>query len=136
MISCWVVIAPMTISPPSRRTPFSSGDAGEVDEMGRHGEAQLHHRNEAVAAGDDAGVGIEPAEQGDRFRETGRAMILEGSGDQDVLPSERPIGSRQDRNRARDDRVGLRAPHNQWRMNREARKGAGGGFAHEMRQHL
>ena len=65
---------------------FQLGDAGKVDKMGRHGEAQLHHRNEAVAAGDETGVGIQPAEQGDRFRETGRAMILERSGNQEVLP--------------------------------------------------
>ena len=86
MSSCWVVIAPMTISPPSRRDPFQLGDAGKVDEMGRHGEAQLHHRNEAMAAGDETGVGIQPAKQGDRLRETGRAMILERSGNQEVLP--------------------------------------------------
>jgi hypothetical protein len=39
-----------------------------------------------MAAGDYAGVGIEPAEEGDRFREIGRPMILERSGDQDILP--------------------------------------------------
>ena len=66
--------------------PLQFRDACEVDEMGRHGEAQFHHRNEAVAAGDDASVGIELAEESDRLRETGRPVILEGSGDQDILP--------------------------------------------------
>jgi hypothetical protein len=45
--------------------------------MSRHGEAQFHHRNEAVAAGDHASVGIELAQEGDRSRETGWTMILE-----------------------------------------------------------
>jgi hypothetical protein len=39
-----------------------------------------------MAAGDETGVGIQSAKQGDRFRETGRAMILERSGNQEVLP--------------------------------------------------
>jgi hypothetical protein len=40
-----------------------------------------------VAAGDDARLGIELAKKRDRFREIGRPMILERSGDQDTLPS-------------------------------------------------
>lgn len=77
--------------------PFQLGDAGKVDEMGRHGEAQLHHRNEAMAAGDETGVGIQPAKQGDRLRETGRAMILERSGNQEVLPQQpRAVARRTD----------------------------------------
>ena len=34
--------------------------------MARRGETQFHHRNEAMAAGDDASVGIELTEEGDR----------------------------------------------------------------------
>ena len=54
--------------------------------MGRHCEAQFHHRNEAVAAGDDASVGIELAKERDRLRKTGWPVILEGSGDQNIFP--------------------------------------------------
>ncbi len=54
--------------------------------MTRHGEAQFHHRDETVAAGDDASIGTELAQERDRFREIGRPMIFEGSGDQDGLP--------------------------------------------------
>ena len=35
---------------------FELGDAGEIDEMRRRGEAQLHHRDQAVAAGERAAV--------------------------------------------------------------------------------
>src|ERR1700722_2117675 len=75
-------------------------NACEIDEMSRRGEAQFHHRDETVAAGNDASVGIELAEEGDRFRETGRPMILEGSGDQDILPIEwRPPRQQKPRSR-------------------------------------
>ena len=66
--------------------PLQFRDAREIDEMGRRGEAEFHHRNEAVAAGDHARLGIKLAQEGDRFREVGWPMILERSGDQDVLP--------------------------------------------------
>ncbi len=54
--------------------------------MARERETQLHHRDQAVAASEEARVGIELTEKSDRFRKTGRPMILEGSGDQGVLP--------------------------------------------------
>ena len=42
--------------------PLQLRNACEIDEMGRRGEAQFHHRDEAVAARDDASVGIELAQ--------------------------------------------------------------------------
>ena len=79
--SCWVVMAPMTISPPSARMPFRSGDAGEVDQMAGRREAQLHHRDQAVAAGKRPRFVAEIGEQGDRILDRGRAMVGEGSRD-------------------------------------------------------
>ena len=35
---------------------FELGDAGEIDEVRRRGEAQLHHRDQAVPAGEGASV--------------------------------------------------------------------------------
>ena len=106
---------------------FQLGDAGEVDEMGRHGEAQLHHRNEAVAAGDDAGVGIQPAEQGDRVREAGGAMILEGSGDQVVLPVGKARARRRADSRSRAAQRRIVCAAQSIADEPRARKGADGG---------
>ncbi len=53
------------------------GNAAEIDQIGRGREAQLHHRDEAVAAGDGAGVLAELGEQTDGFLDRRRAMIVE-----------------------------------------------------------
>ena len=82
-----------------------------------------------MAAGDDAGVGVEPAQQADRLAQVGGSMIFEGAGYQ-VRP---PVSARESRIRA-PDKIALRAAHNQRRMNWAPEKGANGGWAHEMRQ--
>ena len=46
---------------------FELGDAGEIDEMRRRREPQLHHRDEAVAAGKRAAVVAQFGEQTDGF---------------------------------------------------------------------
>jgi hypothetical protein len=51
MSSFSVVIAPMRSTPPSSRMPFSSPMRAEVDQVVRRGEAHLHHRQQAVPAG-------------------------------------------------------------------------------------
>ena len=55
--------------------------------MARLGEPQLHHRNEAVPAGEQARVAVEASEQRHGFAEVRGAVIFEGTGDQVVLPS-------------------------------------------------
>ena len=67
MRSCCVVIAPITMSLPSRADAFEFGNAAEIDQIGGRGEPQLHHRDEAVAAGQRAAVVAELGEQADRF---------------------------------------------------------------------
>ncbi len=54
--------------------------------MARLGEPQFHHRDQAVAARQQACV-VETAEQGDGFAEAGRAVVFERSRDQARLPS-------------------------------------------------
>jgi len=77
MISCWVALDAYALQ---------LGDRREVDEMARRGEAQLHHRDQAVAAGDHARVGIEPAQEADRFGEIGGPVIIECAGNQGRSP--------------------------------------------------
>ena len=54
---------------------FEVGDAGEIDEMRRRGEAQLHHRDQAVPAGEGASVVAPLGEQTHRFLDGCRTMI-------------------------------------------------------------
>ncbi len=46
---------------------FEIGNAAEIDQIGRRGEAKLHHRDEAVAAGERAAVVAQLREQTDSF---------------------------------------------------------------------
>ena len=52
-------------------------DAGEIDQVAGRGEAQLHHRDQAVPAGDGARVVAELGEQRDRILDRCRAMVGE-----------------------------------------------------------
>ena len=49
----------------------------DVDKMGRIRQAQLHHRQQAVAAGDDPRLGAEPLKRRDRALDAGRPLVLE-----------------------------------------------------------
>ena len=46
---------------------FEVGDAGEIDQMRRRRQPQLHHRDKAVAAGQRPAVVAEFGEQADGF---------------------------------------------------------------------
>ena len=61
-------------------------DAAEVDEMGRRRQPQLHHRDEAVAAGERPGVLAEIGEQGDGFVDGFRAVVGECAWNHGFLP--------------------------------------------------
>ena len=52
--STWRVSAPMAISSPSSRMYCEVGEVVDVDQPRRAREPQLHHRQQAVPAGDDA----------------------------------------------------------------------------------
>ena len=71
--SCWVVIAPMTMSLPSRRMPFSSATPARSTRWLGRSQPKLHHRDEAVAAGKRAGVVAEVHQQFDRVSHGRRA---------------------------------------------------------------
>ncbi len=75
-----VVIAPMRIVPPSSRMPLSSGNPAEVDQVTRLGEAHLHHRQQAVAAGEQLRLVAELREQAERVGDGLRRVILEIAG--------------------------------------------------------
>ena len=49
----------------------------DVDQVLRVREPELHHRQQAVPARDDAGSRAEPLERCDRALDTGRALVLE-----------------------------------------------------------
>ena len=51
------------------------GQAVDVDEHAGLGQPQLHHRDEAVAAGQDTVV--RPAQQRQRMLDAGRALVLD-----------------------------------------------------------
>src|SRR5271156_3979918 len=52
----------------------------DVDQVLGIGQAQLHHRQQAVAAGDDACVGAQAHERRDRAVDAGRTFVLEWRG--------------------------------------------------------
>ena len=58
---------------------FELGNAGEIDQIRRRGEPQLHHRDEAVPAGERAAIVAELGEQADRFLDGFRAMVVKRS---------------------------------------------------------
>ena len=53
------------------------GEVVDVDQVLGLRQPQLHHRQEAVAARDDAGLGPEPVERGDGALDARRALVLE-----------------------------------------------------------
>ena len=65
---------------------FEVGDARKVDQMVGRGEPQLHHRDQAVAAGERARVLAEIGEQGDGFVDGFRAVVGECAWDHGFLP--------------------------------------------------
>src|ERR671935_1836172 len=52
------------------------GEVVDVDQQLGLREAQLHHRQQAVAAGDDPGVRADALERGDRALEARRALVV------------------------------------------------------------
>ena len=63
----------------ARARPLDAGellDAADVDQVGRLRQAQLHHRQQAVAAGEQLGVLLR-AEQVERLRDARGAVIVE-----------------------------------------------------------
>jgi len=60
--------------------PQLEGQVVDVDEVFGVGDAQLHHRQQAVAAGNDARPLPQPIQQSDGVVDTGRAFVLKGSG--------------------------------------------------------
>src|SRR5262249_40085448 len=68
------------------------GNAGEVDQMRRSCEAELHHGDEAVPAGEGARVLAKLIEQPDGFSDRCRTMVGERSG-YHWRSSRRPIQS-------------------------------------------
>ena len=56
------------------------GEVVDVDQVRGLGEPQLHHRQQAVAAGDDPRLRAEPLERRDRALDAGRTFVLEWRG--------------------------------------------------------
>ena len=52
----------------------------DVDQVLGVRQAQLHHRQQAVPAGDDPRLGAEPLQRGDRALDAGRALVLKRGG--------------------------------------------------------
>ena len=76
----------MTMSPPSRADALELADAAEVDQMLGRGQPQLHHRDEAVAAGERPRVLAEIGEHGHGLGDGFRAVIGEWAWDHGILP--------------------------------------------------
>ena len=72
-------MAPMTMSPPSAANAFELGDGGEIDQICRRGQPQLHHRDKAVTAGERAAVVAQLSEQRHRILDGGRTVIGESA---------------------------------------------------------
>ena len=62
------------------------GDAADVDERGREREAQLHHRQQRVAAGEQLGLVAVLAEQRDGLVDRVGAHVVEGGGNHALAP--------------------------------------------------
>ena len=56
------------------------GEVVDVDQVLGAGQPQLHHRQQAVAAGDDPRLGAEPLERRDRAVHAGGSLVLEWRG--------------------------------------------------------
>ena len=66
--------------------PGQLGDPADVDELRRGREAQLHHRDQAVAAGKQLHVLAAVAQQRDRFVEASRTDVIERGRDHRAPP--------------------------------------------------
>ena len=73
-------MAPMTISLPSAADTFEFGNIGEIDQVRRRGEPQLHHRNKAVLRGEGAAVLPELGQEANCLWDGFGAMVAKGSG--------------------------------------------------------
>ena len=65
------------------------GEVGEVVDVDEHlgpGQAQLHHRQQAVAAGDEPGLGAVALEQREGVVDAGGPLVLERCGYLHVSP--------------------------------------------------
>ena len=72
-------------SPPSRMYDRSLMPS-DVDEHARLGQAQLHQRQQAVAAGEELGVLAVLADEADRLFGRAGPDVVEGGGDHDAAP--------------------------------------------------
>ncbi len=66
---------------------FEFGDRAEIDEVGRFGEAELHHRNEAVPARQRARLLAQVAQQSDGLGNRLGAMVIERGRNHMLLPA-------------------------------------------------
>ena len=71
------VSAPIRISSPCSRMYASSVEIVDVDQVLGVRQPELHHRQQAVPAGDDARLRAEPLQRRDRALDAGRALVLE-----------------------------------------------------------
>ena len=69
------------------------GDAAEVDEMARCRQPELHHRDQAVAAGERPGVVAEIGEQRHGIGDGFRAVVGECAWNHGFLPAALAAGS-------------------------------------------
>ena len=88
----------MTTSPPLDPHAFQLADPGEVNQVARLGQPELHHRNEAMPAGEQSRLAVKPTEQGHSFAEGRGTMVFERTRDQAVLPRTKLL-ARSSRNR-------------------------------------
>ena len=84
--SCWVVIAPMTMSPPSARMPLSSAMPARSTRWPGVARRSFIIGIRLCPPASGARVVAEIGEQGDRFLDGRRAMIGEGSRDHGIPP--------------------------------------------------
>ena len=91
MISCWVVMAPMTMSPPSSWMPLRSPMPARSTRWSGRREPELHHGDQAVPAGERPCLVAEIGKQGHGFA---HATSDDGSrrnqGSRAYLPGARP----------------------------------------------
>ena len=64
----------------------------DVDDVLEVGQPELHHRQQAVATGDEPGLAAEPLEQPDGVLDAGGAFVLERGGDLHERPPRRTAG--------------------------------------------
>ena len=89
----------------SRTHVAQVGDARDVDERGRADEPEVHHRHEALAAGQDLGVLAQLGQALERLLGAVDAVVVEGRGLHGCSPGcSRPARRQQRRPRGRADR--------------------------------